>query len=49
VGFSLAQASLDALDLGRIEATHIARLVQEAQALAEKLRIRFRALRFPIG
>jgi hypothetical protein len=43
------QASLDALDLGRQEATHVARLMQEAQALPEKFCIRFGAVRFPIG
>jgi hypothetical protein len=47
--FSLAQASLDALDLGRIEATHVACLMQEAQALAEEFCGRFRVARFPIG
>jgi hypothetical protein len=41
------QASLDALDLGRLQATQVARLVQEAQALLGKFVVC--AVRFPIG
>jgi hypothetical protein len=41
------QASLDALDLGRSKATHVARLMQEAQALLQKFCIR--AVGLPIG
>jgi hypothetical protein len=47
--FALAQASLDAFDLGRMQAAYVARLAQEAEALLEQLRISFRAVRFAIG
>jgi hypothetical protein len=49
VSFSLAQASLDAFDLGWSKATHVARLMQEAQALLQKFCIRFGSVRFAIG